>query len=161
MRIGFGYDVHRLVGGRRLILGGVSIPFEKGLEGHSDADVLTHAVCDAILGAAGAGDIGSHFPDTDPRYQNADSLVLLTRVAAIVAEAGIAVVNLDATVVAEAPKLMPHRIAMQQNLARAAGIDPKRVNVKATTTEGLGFIGRGEGIAATCVALLDARPGGK
>jgi len=157
MRVGFGYDVHRLIVGRRLILGGVLIPFEKGLEGHSDADVLTHAVCDAILGAAGAGDIGIHFPDTDPRYQNADSLELLARVAAILSEAGFVLANLDATVAADAPKLMPYRIAMQQNLARAVGIEPDRVNVKATTTEGLGFVGRGEGIAAMCVALIDAK----
>lgn len=157
MRIGIGYDVHRLVEGRPLVLGGVAIPFEKGLSGHSDADVLAHAVCDAILGAAGAGDIGTHYPDSDPRYKNADSLMLLAKAAARIAQAGLAVVNLDATVMAEAPKLMPHRQAMQQNLARAVGIAPDRVNVKATTTEGLGFVGQGEGIAALCIALVEQK----
>lgn len=155
MRIGHGYDVHRLAEGRRLILGGVDIPWEKGLLGHSDADVLTHAVMDALLGAAGLGDIGQHFPDTDPAYAGADSLKLLEHVAELLRERGFAVGNVDATILAQRPKLAPHIPRMRDNLARVMGIDPGRVNVKATTEEGLGFTGSGEGIAAHGVALIE------
>ena len=154
MRIGIGYDVHRLVEGRRLVLGGVSIPHPKGLLGHSDADVLTHAVCDALLGAVGEGDIGVHFPDSDPRYRNIRSLELLARTGEIVRSRGYEIANIDATVVAEAPRIGPYRDEMIRCLAEAAKIAPECVNVKATTTEGLGGIGRGEGIAAMCVALV-------
>lgn len=155
MRIGHGYDVHRLVEGRKLILGGVDIPWEKGLLGHSDADVLTHAVMDALLGAAGLGDIGKHFPDTDPAYAGADSVKLLEHVAGLLGERGFAVGNVDATVLAQRPKLAPHIPLMRDNLARAMGVDPGRVNVKATTEEGLGFTGSGEGMAAHAVALIE------
>lgn len=155
MRIGHGYDVHRLVEGRKLILGGVDIPWEKGLLGHSDADVLAHAVMDALLGAAGLGDIGKHFPDTDPAYAGADSLKLLEHVAGLLREQGFAVGNVDATVLAQRPKLAPHIPLMRDDLARAMGIDPGRVNVKATTEEGLGFTGSGEGMAAHAVALIE------
>ncbi|MDY6825367.1 MAG: 2-C-methyl-D-erythritol 2,4-cyclodiphosphate synthase [Thermodesulfobacteriota bacterium] len=154
MRIGSGYDVHRLVKDRKLVLGGVTVPFEKGLAGHSDADVLTHAVCDAILGAAGLGDIGMLFPDTDAAFKDIYSIRLLEKAARAIQEKGFAVVNIDATVIAQAPKLGPYRLEMAANLAAAAGIDAGCINVKATTTEGLGVTGRGEGIAATCVALL-------
>jgi 2-C-methyl-D-erythritol 2,4-cyclodiphosphate synthase len=154
MRIGQGFDIHALVAGRRLIIGGVDIPFEKGLAGHSDADVLVHAVCDALLGAAGLGDIGRHFPDTDPRYKDADSRVLLREVAAKVRGAGYSIANLDATLHAEAPKMAPHIPAMIANLAADLGIRPGQVNVKAKTAERLGAIGRGEGIAAEAIALL-------
>jgi 2-C-methyl-D-erythritol 2,4-cyclodiphosphate synthase len=154
---GIGYDCHRLVAGRRLILGGVEIPYELGLEGHSDADVLTHAVIDALLGAAGLGDIGEHFPDTDERYRDADSLALLETVLTTVIAAGLEVVNVDCTVVMEAPRLAPYRQAIRERLARALGLSPTRVNVKATTGEGLGFIGRGEGVAALAVASLRTR----
>ena len=154
MRIGHGYDVHRLAEGRRLILGGVDIPWERGLLGHSDADVLTHAVMDALLGAAGLGDIGKHFPDTDPAYAGADSLKLLAHVAGLLEERGYAVGNVDATVLAQRPKLAPHIPRMRDNLARAMGVEPDRVNVKATTEEGLGFTGSGEGMAAHAVALI-------
>jgi 2-C-methyl-D-erythritol 2,4-cyclodiphosphate synthase len=154
MRIGLGYDVHRLVMGRPLVLGGVTIPFEKGLEGHSDADVLVHAVCDALLGAAGEGDIGRHFPDTDPRYQGIYSIRLLESTLTVLRTKGFTVVNLDAVVFAEAPKLQPYRDKMQEIMARAMGIDPRCINVKATTTEGLGCIGRGDGIAAMGIVLL-------
>ena len=154
MRIGVGYDVHRLVTGRPLVLGGVTIPFEKGLEGHSDADVLVHAACDALLGAAGEGDIGRHFPDTDPRYNGIYSIRLLESTLNILRVRGFSVVNLDVVVFAEAPKLQPYRDEIQKILARAMGIDHQRVNVKATTTEGLGHIGRGDGIAAMCIVLL-------
>ncbi|MFZ0242459.1 MAG: 2-C-methyl-D-erythritol 2,4-cyclodiphosphate synthase [Desulfobacterales bacterium] len=157
MRIGQGYDVHRLVGGRPLVLGGVRIPFAKGLDGHSDADVLVHAACDALLGAAGAGDIGRHFPDSDPRYRNIYSIRLLESTVAVLRDKGFSVVNLDAVVLAEAPKLQPYRKEMQNSMARAMGLDPGRVNIKATTTEGLGPIGRGEGIAALCIALLSKK----
>lgn len=157
MRIGQGYDVHRLVAGRRLILGGVDIPFGMGLLGHSDADVLTHAVMDALLGAAALGDIGRHFPDSDPTYAGADSLALLERVAAILAEAGYQVGNVDATVLAQAPKLAPHIPQMRANLARAMGVETDRVSVKATTEEGLGFTGSQQGIAAHAVALIEKR----
>ena len=154
IRIGHGYDVHRLVEGRRLILGGEELAFEKGLLGHSDADVLTHAVMDALLGAAALGDIGKLFPDTDPQYAGADSLGLLRCVAALLAENGFAVSNIDATVLAQAPRLAPHIPAMRQNLADALGLDVSRVSVKATTEEHLGFTGAGEGIAAHAVCLL-------
>ncbi|NBI66888.1 2-C-methyl-D-erythritol 2,4-cyclodiphosphate synthase [Pseudoflavonifractor sp. 60] len=154
MRMGHGYDVHRLAEGRRLILGGVDIPWDRGLLGHSDADVLTHAVMDALLGAAGLGDIGKHFPDTDPAYKGADSLKLLARVAALLEERGYAVGNVDATILAQRPKLAPHIPAMRENLARVMGISPDQVNVKVTTEEGLGFTGSGEGMAAHAVCLL-------
>ncbi len=155
MRIGHGYDVHRLVEGRRLILGGVEIPWEKGLLGHSDADVLTHAVMDALLGAAALGDIGKLFPDTDPAYEGADSIALLRRVTAILQEHGYRVGNVDATVIAQRPKLAPHISRIRDHLAEAMGIGRDRVSVKATTEEGLGFTGEGFGIAAHAVALLE------
>jgi len=155
LRIGHGYDVHRLTEGRRLILGGVEVPYEKGLLGHSDADVLTHAVMDALLGAAALGDIGKLFPDTDAAYAGISSILLLERVAERLREAGYAVVNLDATVLAQAPKLAPYRERMRENLARALSLDTSRVSVKATTEEGLGFTGEGLGIAAHAVALLE------
>ena len=155
MRIGHGYDVHRLTQGRRLILGGVEIPFEKGLLGHSDADVLAHAVMDALLGAAALGDIGKLFPDSDPAYEGADSLALLGRVARALGENGYKVGNVDATVLAQRPKLAPHIPLMRERLAAAMGTDPGRVSVKATTEEGLGFTGAGEGIAAHAVALVE------
>ncbi len=154
MRIGHGYDVHRLAPGRRLVLGGVGIPWERGLDGHSDADVLTHAVMDALLGAAALGDIGRLYPDTDPRYEGADSLALLRDVADRVAGAGYAVGNVDATVVAQAPRLAPYLDRMAQNLADAIGVARGCVNVKATTEERMGFTGRGEGIAAHAVCLI-------
>lgn len=157
MRIGHGYDVHRLTEGRRLILGGVDIPWEKGLLGHSDADVLTHAVMDALLGAAGLGDIGRHFPDTDPAYAGADSMKLLEHVTTLLEERGWAVGNVDATILAQRPKLAPHIPTMRDNLARAMGVESDRVNVKATTEEGLGFTGSGEGMAAHAVALIEKR----
>ncbi|MCM2356625.1 MAG: 2-C-methyl-D-erythritol 2,4-cyclodiphosphate synthase [Geobacteraceae bacterium] len=157
MRIGHGYDVHRLVEGRKLILGGVDIPWEKGLLGHSDADVLLHAISDAILGAIAAGDIGKHFPDTDPRYKGADSLKLLAHVMALADCKGYRLGNLDATIVAQRPKLAPHIAGMRDNIARVLAADPDRVNVKATTTEELGFAGRGEGIAAYAVVLLERK----
>jgi 2-C-methyl-D-erythritol 2,4-cyclodiphosphate synthase len=155
--IGLGYDTHRLVAGRPLVLGGVRIEHELGLAGHSDADVLTHAVMDALLGAAGLGDIGEHFPDTDERWRDADSIALLRDVAGLVAEEGLRVVNVDATVVIEQPKVAPHRAAMRARLAAALGVEERRVNVKATTGEGMGFVGRGEGAAAMAVAALEAR----
>ena len=155
IRIGHGYDVHRLAEGRKLVLGGVDIPWEKGLLGHSDADVLTHAVMDALLGAAGLGDIGRHFPDTDPTYAGADSLKLLEHVAGLLRERGYRVGNVDATVLAQRPKLAPHIPEMRENLARAMGSDPAQVNVKATTEEGLGFTGSGDGMAAHAVALIE------
>ena len=155
MRIGHGYDVHRLTEGRALILGGVDIPYEKGLLGHSDADVLTHAVMDALLGAAGLWDIGHAFPDTDPAYKGADSLVLLDQVMEMLHAKGFRVGNVDATILAQRPKLAPHIPQMRENLARRMGISPDRVNVKATTEEGLGFTGSGEGMAAHAVALLE------
>ena len=155
VRIGHGYDVHRLVEGRRLILGGVDVPWERGLLGHSDADVLTHAVMDALLGAAGLGDIGQHFPDTDPAYAGADSLKLLAHVVALLRERGFTVGNVDATVLAQRPKLAPHIPQMRDNLARTMEVGPEQVNVKATTEEGLGFTGSGEGMAAHAVALIE------
>ena len=155
MRIGHGYDVHRLVTGRKLILGGLELPFEKGLLGHSDADVLAHAVMDALLGAAALGDIGRLFPDSDPAYEGADSLVLLRRVTEVLAEHGYRIGNVDATVLAQRPKLAPHILAMREKLAGAMGIFAEQVSVKATTEEGLGFTGAGEGIAAHAVALIE------
>jgi 2-C-methyl-D-erythritol 2,4-cyclodiphosphate synthase len=157
MRIGHGYDVHRLVTGRRLVLGGVEIPHETGLLGHSDADVLLHAICDAILGAIGAGDIGRHFPDTDPAYKGASSIRLLRQVMGLAEENGYKIGNIDATIVAQKPKLAPFIVQMKGNIAAALGTDPDRINVKATTTEELGFAGRKEGIAAYAVALLEKR----
>lgn len=156
IRIGHGYDVHRLVPGRKLILGGVEIPHETGLLGHSDADVLTHAVMDALLGAAAMGDIGVLFPDSDERFSGADSILLLEQVAARLRNAGFQIVNFDATVLAQAPKLRPYIEAMRQKLAQACGIPTDRVSVKATTEEGLGFTGQKEGIAAHAVCLIDA-----
>lgn len=155
MRIGIGYDVHRLVSGRRLVLGGATIPFEKGLLGHSDADVLVHAVCDALLGAAGLGDIGSHFPDSDPEFKDIYSIELLSRIYKMVKGNGFAIKNVDSTILAEAPKLSPFRKRMQENIAQAVCIEAAAVNVKATTVEGLGMIGRGEGIGAMSVVLID------
>ena len=155
MRIGHGYDVHRLVEGRPLILGGVCIPHEKGLLGHSDADVLLHAVSDALLGAAGLRDIGYHFPDTDPTYKGADSLELLKIVGQKVAAKGYRVSNIDVTMIAQAPKLKPYILAMRDNIASALGLDPDRVNVKATTEEHLGFTGQGLGMACHAVCLLE------
>ena len=155
MRIGHGYDVHRLVEGRKLILGGVDIPYEKGLLGHSDADVLLHAIMDAVLGAAALGDIGKHFPDTDPAYKGADSLALTRAVAKLIAEHGYTVGNIDATILCQAPKLAPHIAAMRQNIADAFGVSLDAVSVKATTEEHLGFTGEGLGIAAHAVALLE------
>ncbi len=155
MRIGHGYDVHRLVEGRDLILGGVKIEYEKGLDGHSDADVLLHAVSDALLGAAGLGDIGKHFPDTDPKYKGADSLKLLEVVGQRVMDAGYRVSNIDVTMIAQRPKLRPHIEKMEQNIASVLGIDPSRVNVKATTEEKLGFTGDGSGMACHAVCLLE------
>lgn len=154
MRVGFGYDVHRLVEGRPLVLGGINIPYEKGLLGHSDADVLTHAIMDALLGAAGAGDIGRHFPDSDLQYQGISSLDLLSRVRDILQEKGLNVVNIDSVIVAQKPKLAPYMDGMTLNVAESLGVNPSQVNVKATTTEGLGFAGIGEGIAAYAVAML-------
>ena len=154
MRIGHGYDVHRLVEGRALILGGVNIPYEKGLLGHSDADVLTHAVMDALLGAAGLGDIGKHFPDTDPAYKGADSLKLLDHVIETLEREGWKVGKVDATIIAQRPKLAPHIPTMRDNLAMRMGVEPGQVNVKATTEEKLGFTGSGEGMAAHAVCLL-------
>jgi len=154
MRIGQGFDTHALVGGRELVIGGVRIPYEKGLAGHSDADVLIHAVCDALLGAAGLGDIGAHFPDTDARYKGIDSRKLLREVAQFLRQRKLRVANVDATIIAQAPKMAPHIAAMRANLASDLGVAPGAVNVKAKTTEKLGFVGRGEGIAAEAVALL-------
>ena len=155
MRVGQGYDVHRLVEGRKLILGGVEIPYEKGLLGHSDADVLTHALMDALLGACALGDIGHLFPDNDPAYAGADSLKLLEHVAKLLGERGFSIKNVDATVLAQKPKLAPHIPRMRENLARAMGVGPEQVNVKATTEEGLGFTGSGEGMAAHAVCLIE------
>ena len=155
MITGIGYDAHRLVAGRRLVIGGVQLEHELGLEGHSDADVLTHAVIDALLGASGLGDIGQHFPDTDPQYEGADSLALLRSTIRLVGEAGFAVVHVDATVMLERPKLAPARDRIRAMLAEALGLAPAHVNVKATRGEGIGFIGREEGIAALAIATVD------
>lgn len=158
MRIGHGYDVHRLVEDRKLIMGGVTIPYEKGLLGHSDADVLLHAIADALLGALALGDIGKHFPDTDPTFKGADSLKLLEHVVGLVQTKAYRVCNLDATIIAQRPKMAPHIPAMRENIARACGVDSSRINVKATTEEGLGFTGTGEGISAHAVVLLERFP---
>ncbi|MGS0765783.1 2-C-methyl-D-erythritol 2,4-cyclodiphosphate synthase [Syntrophomonas curvata] len=155
MRIGNGYDVHRLQEGRKLILGGVEIDYPRGLEGHSDADVLLHAVCDALLGAAGLGDIGRHFPDSDLRYKDISSLFLLQEVRNKLHQAGFKVINIDSTIIAQQPRLAPYATAMGRNIARVMQIKAEQVNVKATTTEGLGFEGREEGIAALAVAMID------
>lgn len=153
-RSGIGFDVHRLIEGRKCIIGGVDIPYEKGLLGHSDADVLLHAISDALLGAAGLGDIGTYFPDTDPAYEGADSLKLLARVGEEVKKAGFEIVNIDSVVMCERPKVNPHREQMKENIARVLGIKISQVGIKGTTTEKLGFTGRGEGIAAQAVASL-------
>lgn len=154
MRIGTGYDVHKLVEGRKLIMGGVEIPYEKGLLGHSDADVLVHAIMDALLGAAALGDIGKHFPDTDPKYKGADSLMLMREVKRILSDEGYEIENVDSTIIAQAPKMKPHIEEMRQNIAEALSLDITQVSVKATTEERLGFTGRGEGISAQAVALI-------
>lgn len=157
MRIGMGYDVHKLTEGRKLILGGVDIPWEKGLLGHSDADVLIHAVMDALLGAAALGDIGKHFPDTDPAYKGISSIKLLVHVADLLRENGYEVGNIDATVIAQKPKMAPHIPQMRRNMAEALGISESKLNIKATTEEGLGFTGRGEGIASQAICLLTVK----
>lgn len=154
MRVGMGYDVHRLVENRDLIIGGVKIPYEKGLLGHSDADVLLHAIMDALLGAAALGDIGKHFPDSDPEYKGADSLVLLKRVGELLSEEGYVIENIDSIIIAQKPKMAPHIQQMRKNIADTLGLDISRVNVKATTEEGLGFTGTGEGISSQAVALI-------
>lgn len=154
MRIGMGYDVHRLVEGRNLIIGGVTIPYEKGLLGHSDADVLLHAVSDALLGAAALGDIGKHFPDTDPAYKGISSLLLLEKVGALLEENGFLIENVDATIIAQAPKMRPYIDTMRENIAKTLGIEVNQVNVKATTEEGLGFTGMGEGISSQAICML-------
>jgi len=156
MRIGQGYDVHRLTEGRRMILGGVEIPYEKGLLGHSDADVLVHAVMDALLGAAALGDIGQHFPDTDPAYKGISSIELLKKVGELLEGQGYVIENIDATIIAQRPKLAPYRAQMAENIAAALGIEKEQVSVKATTEEGLGFTGTGEGISAQAIALLSS-----
>ena len=155
IRIGHGYDVHRLVEGRKLILGGVAIPFTRGLDGHSDADVLLHALCDALLGTLSLGDLGIHFPDTDPRYKDSDSLDLLKRVLNMVKEKGFYIGNIDATIVAEQPKISGYIDQMKDTIAHTTGIDREQISIKATTTEGLGFVGRGEGIAVHAVVLVE------
>lgn len=157
MRVGQGYDLHRLVSGRALVLGGVRIPHTRGLEGHSDADVLAHAVGDALLGALGDGDLGTHFPSSDERFRDASGATLLAEITARVARAGLAIGNVDATIIAQEPRLAPHRAQIQEGLAKQLGIDQKRVNVKLKSTDGLGAIGRGEGIAAQAVVLLERR----
>ncbi len=154
MRVGSGYDVHRLISGPKLVIGGVVIPFDKGLSGHSDADVLLHAVCDALMGAGGLGDIGQHFPDTDPAFEGISSMELLSRTFQLVRAKGFYVNNVDATVLAEAPRLDEHRSAIQANIAGILEMEPGDVNIKATTMEGLGAIGKGEAIAAMCVVTL-------
>ena len=154
IRIGHGFDVHQLVAGRKCIIGGVEIAYDKGLLGHSDADVLLHAICDALLGAAGLGDIGRHFPETDAQYQGADSRQLLRKVMVLLKNAGFCVGNIDATIIAQAPKMAPHIPQMVANIAADCGVELNRINVKATTTEKLGFTGRGEGIAAEAVCLI-------
>lgn len=154
MRVGMGYDVHRLVEGRDLIIGGVSIPYEKGLLGHSDADVLLHAISDALLGAAALGDIGKHFPDTDSAYKGISSLLLLEKVGDLLEEKSLLIENIDATIIAQAPKMRPHIDRMRENIAQALRMDVEHVNVKATTEEGLGFTGNGEGISAQAICLL-------
>lgn len=155
MRVGLGYDVHKLVEGRDLILGGVTIPYEKGLLGHSDADVLVHAIMDALLGAAALGDIGKHFPDTDPAYKGADSLKLLECVGELLDEQMYVIENIDATIIAQRPKMAPHIPTMRENVARVLGIDVEQVNIKATTEEGLGFTGHGEGISSQAICAIE------
>ncbi|HXJ08702.1 MAG TPA: 2-C-methyl-D-erythritol 2,4-cyclodiphosphate synthase [Burkholderiales bacterium] len=155
MRIGQGFDVHAFVAGRKLMIGGVEIPYSRGLEGHSDADVLLHAICDALLGAAGLGDIGQHYPDTDQKYHEIDSRMLLRDVAKKLKAQKLKVVNIDATILAQEPRMAPHVPRMIGNIAEDLGVKPAAINIKATTTEGLGFVGRVEGIAAQAVALLD------
>lgn len=155
LRIGHGYDVHAFIGGEGIILGGVQIPFDKAFAAHSDGDVLIHALCDALLGSAGLGDIGQHFPDTDARYRNMDSRVFLRQVLELIDEQQFSLVNADITIIAEAPKMMPHLHAMKINLSEDLGCDLNAINIKATTTEGLGYIGHGEGIAVHAVALLE------
>ncbi len=157
MRIGFGYDVHRLVEGRKLMIGGVEVPSPRGLQGHSDADVLLHAVCDSLLGALGEGDIGRHFPDSDPQFQDISSLHLLQKVAEKIAEHGFLVENVDSTVVAEQPRISPYIPLMAEKIASTLGVPIRRVNIKATTSEGLGFVGEGKGMAAFAVALLQPK----
>jgi 2-C-methyl-D-erythritol 2,4-cyclodiphosphate synthase len=154
IRVGIGYDVHRLVEGRKLMIGGVDVPFEKGLLGHSDADVLVHAICDALLGAAGLGDIGRHFPDSEPRYRGISSIALLQEVEGLLVKAGFRVNNIDATIVAERPKMATYIPDMVANIAAAVGVEGSAINIKATTTEGLGFAGRGEGMAAYAVGTI-------
>lgn len=154
MRVGMGYDVHRLVENRDLIIGGVTIPYEKGLLGHSDADVLLHAISDALLGAAALGDIGKHFPDSDPAYKGISSIILLEKVGALLEEKGFFIENIDATIIAQAPKMRPYIDAMRENIAKALGIEVSQVNVKATTEEGLGFTGTGEGISSQAICML-------
>ena len=154
MRVGMGYDVHKLTEGRDLILGGVNIPWEKGLLGHSDADVLLHAIMDALLGAAALGDIGKHFPDTDPAYKGISSMKLLSRVAELIREKGYVVENIDATIIAQKPKMAPHIPKMRENIAQALGIEISQLNIKATTEEGLGFTGHGEGISSQAICSL-------
>jgi 2-C-methyl-D-erythritol 2,4-cyclodiphosphate synthase len=156
MRIGQGYDVHALVPGRALIIGGVEIPYERGLAGHSDADVLLHAICDALLGAAGLGDIGTHFPDTDPRYRGVNSRELLTQVVRLIRDRGFLIVNIDSTIIAQAPRMAPHIARMRENIATDLGLAVHDINIKAKTSERLGALGRGEGIAAEAIALLTA-----
>lgn len=156
MRIGIGYDTHCLVKGRPLILGGITIPHEKGLLGHSDADVLVHAVCDALLGAAGLGDLGQHFPDSAEAYKDIYSIKILERCTQMIQQRGYKVVNMDAVILAQVPKLMPYQQAMKNKLAQAMQVSADLINIKATTTEGLGFVGRQEGMAAQCVVLIDA-----
>ena len=155
MRVGMGYDVHKLVEGRDLIMGGVKIPYEKGLLGHSDADVLLHAISDALLGAAALGDIGKHFPDTDPKYKGADSLKLLEHVGNLISDKLYVIGNIDATIIAQRPKMAPHIMQMRENIAKALRIDVDQVNVKATTEEGLGFTGAGEGISSQAICCLE------
>lgn len=155
-RSGIGYDLHRLAAGRKLVLGGIEVPFEKGSVGHSDGDALAHAICDALLGAAGLGDIGTHFPDTDPRWKDAQSLRFLEHVRGLLAEQRLRIMHLDAIVITERPKLGPHFSAMREALARALGIETSRINLKAKTNEGVGAVGRGEAIAAQAIATLDS-----
>jgi len=154
MRTGIGYDVHKLVSGRKLVLGGVIIPFEKGLLGHSDADVLVHALCDALLGAAGLGDIGQHFPNNDLEFKDIYSIKLLVKTCEIIRKKGFKINNIDSTIFAQEPKLYPYNEAMKKNIAKAINVEPGRINIKATTTEGLGMIGKGDGIGAMCIALI-------
>jgi len=157
MRVGMGSDIHRLVSGRKLVLGGETIPFKKGLLGHSDADVLVHAVCDALLGAACMGDIGNHFPDSDEAYKDCYSIDLLAETGNLIRKDGFHVINLDATIFAEAPKISPYYKKMKQNIAKALQIEPTQVNIKSTTTEQLGFVGTGEGIGAMCISLISRK----